>query len=158
MRRTRFTKPIPLIAGLLSGLLVAILAVPLGAQPVPKAQPYYDIAREVTLNGTVSSVVSKSSHLMLATKSGTVDASLGRWGLMGKGSLHVTAGQQVDVTGVMKTYKDKQVFLARTVKVGSQVYIMRNQHGIPMSPQARARVGQKPAPFNSRIAQKGESL
>ncbi len=70
MRRTRFTKPIPLIAGLLSGLLVAILAVPLGAQPAPKAQPYYDIAREVTLNGTVSSVVTKGAHLMLATPSG----------------------------------------------------------------------------------------
>ena len=49
MRRTRFTKPIPLIAGLLSGLLFAILAIPLGAQPAPKAEPYYDIAREVTL-------------------------------------------------------------------------------------------------------------
>ena len=36
MRRTRFTKPFPLIAGLFSGLLFAILAVPLGAQPAPK--------------------------------------------------------------------------------------------------------------------------
>ncbi|MFZ0276211.1 MAG: hypothetical protein WA254_19245 [Candidatus Sulfotelmatobacter sp.] len=158
MRRTRFTKPIPLIAGLLSGLLVAILAVPLGAQPVPKAQPYYDVAREITLNGTVSSVVTKHAHLMLATKSGIVDASLGRWGFIGKGALHVTAGQQVEVTGVMKTYKDNQVFIARTVKVGSQVYTMRNEHGIPVSPQTRARAGQKPAPFNSRAAQKGESL
>jgi hypothetical protein len=69
MRRTRFTKPIPLIAGLLSGLLFAILAVPLGAQPVPKAEPYYDISREVTLKGTVSSVVSKGAHLMFKTTS-----------------------------------------------------------------------------------------
>ena len=158
MRRTRFTKPIPLIAGLLSGLLVAILAVPLGAQPAPKTQPFYDIAREVTLNGTVSSVVTKGAHLMLATTSGTVDANLGRWGLTGKGALHVAAGSRVAVTGVMKTYNDKQVFIARTVKVGSQVYTMRNQHGIPVSPQSRARAGQKPAPFNSRAAQKGESL
>jgi hypothetical protein len=161
MRRTRFTKPIPLIAGLLSGLLVAILAVPLGAQPVPKAQPYYDIAKEVTLNGTVSSVVSKpnvGAHLVLATSSGAIDADLGRWGLMGKGSLHVAAGTRVAVTGEMKTYKDKQVFVARIVKVGSTVYTMRNEHGIPVSPQTRARAGQKPAPFNSRGAQKGESL
>ncbi|MGA9545250.1 MAG: hypothetical protein WBQ85_16860 [Candidatus Sulfotelmatobacter sp.] len=161
MRRTRFTKPIPLIAGLLSGLLVAILAVPLGAQPVPKAQPYYDIAREVTLNGTVSSVVSRpkvGAHLELATSSGAVNADLGRWAFMGKGALHVTAGARVEVTGVMKTYKDRQVFIARTVKLGSQVYTMRNQHGIPVSPQTRARAGQKPAPFNSRAAQKGESL
>ncbi|MGA2377042.1 MAG: hypothetical protein ABSF72_16105 [Candidatus Sulfotelmatobacter sp.] len=157
MRRTRFTKPIPLIAGLLSGLLFAILAVPLGAQPVPKAQPYYDIAREVTLSGTVSSVVSKGAHLILATTSGTVDASLGRWGLVGKGALHVASGSRVQVTGVMKTFKGKEVFIARTVTVGSQVYTMRNEHGIPVSPQSRAHVGQKPAPFIIST-QKGESL
>ncbi|MFZ0299826.1 MAG: hypothetical protein WAM13_15855 [Candidatus Sulfotelmatobacter sp.] len=158
MRRTRFTKPIPLIAGLLSGLLVAILAVPLGAQPAPKAQPYYDIAREVTLNGTVSSVVTKGAHLMLATPSGALDASLGRWAFIGKGSLRVAAGARVEVTGVMKTYNNRQVFLARTVKVGSEVYTLRNEHGISMSPQTRARAGQKPAPFIFRAAQKGESL
>jgi len=58
----------------------------------------------------------------------------------------------------MKTYRDKEVFIARTAKVGSQVYTLRNEHGISMSPQSRARAGQKPAPFNSRVAQKGESL
>ncbi len=72
---------------------------------------------------------------------------------------HVAAGQRVEVTGVMKTVKDKEVFIARTVTVGSQVYTMRNEHGIPVSPQSRAHAGQKPAPFTiSRSAQKGESL
>ena len=165
MRRTRFTKPIPLIAGLLSGLLFAILAVPLGAQPAPKAEPYYNIAREVTLSGTVSSVFSRpaagmtvGSHLMLRTSSGTVDANLGRWGLVGKGALHVAAGEQVEVTGVMKTVKNKEVFIARTVTLGSKIYTMRNEHGIAIAPQSRAHAGQKPAPFINRTAQKGESL
>ncbi len=58
----------------------------------------------------------------------------------------------------MKTYNNRQVFLARTVKVGSEVYTLRNEHGIPMSPQTRARAGQKPVPFIFRAAQKGESL
>jgi hypothetical protein len=163
--RTRLTKPIPVIAGLLSGLMFAILAVPLGAQPVPTAHPYYDIAKEVTLNGTVSTVLKKGaagmgvgSHLMLRTSSGTVDANLGRWGLVGKGALSVAPGQHVEVTGVMKTVKDREVFVARTVTVGSRIYTMRNQHGIPVSPQARARAGRKPAPFIIRSAQKGESL
>ncbi len=166
MRRTRLTKPIhiQMIAGLLSGLLFAILAVPLGAQPAPKAQPYYDIAKEVTLNGTVSTVLRKGapglsagSHLILATTSGTLDASLGRWGMAGKGALSVVVGQRIEVTGVMKTYKDKQFFVARTVKVGGQVYAIRNLHGIPLSPEARARAGQKAVVFTSS-AQKGESL
>ena len=159
MRRTRLTRPIPIkmIAGLLSGLLFAILAVPLGAQPAPAAHPYYDITQEVTLHGTVSSVVTRTAHLMLSTTSGSVDASLGRWGFMGKGALHVSAGERVEVTGVMKTYKDKQFFVARTVKVGSQVYTLRNEHGIPLSPQSRARAGQKTTPFIIS-AQKGASL
>jgi hypothetical protein len=155
-----------MIAGLLCGLLFAISAVPLGAQPAPTARPYYDIAKEVTLNGTVSSVLRKGtagtgadSHLLLRTSSGAVDASLGRWGLQGKGALSVTAGQRVAVTGIMKTVKNnKEIFVARTVTVNGHVYTMRNQHGIPLSPLARARAGQSPRPFNSRAAQKGESL
>jgi hypothetical protein len=108
----------------------------------------YDASQEVTLNGTVSSVLAKpssgmviGSHLLLATPSGPVDASLGRFGLNGKGAISVIAGQQIEVTGVMKTIKDRQVFLARTIKVGDEVYTVRNKHGFPVSPQARERAG-----------------
>jgi hypothetical protein len=118
----------------------------------------YDISQEVTLNGTVSGVLAKpakgmtmGSHLLLATVSGPVDASLGRFGLQRKGGVSVAAGQQVEVTGVMKTINDKQVFLVRTVKAGDHVYTMRNEHGVSVSPQSRERASGKPAP-------KGESL
>jgi hypothetical protein len=159
MRRICLMKPTRLIAGgLLAGLLFAILAIPLGAETAPKPRPYYDVTKEVTLNGTVSSVLKRASagmiagsHLMLATASGEVDASLGKWGLQGKGALSVTPGERVEVTGVMKTLKDKEVFVARTVKVGGQVYTMRNRHGVPVSPQSRERASQK-------AAQKGVSL
>src|SRR5712692_4292258 len=83
------------------------------------AEPYYDVAREVTLKGTVSSVLTKpspgmimGSHLLLVTASGEVDAGSGRFGLLGKGALAVAAGQQVEVTGVMKTLMGRQVFVA----------------------------------------------
>lgn len=158
MRRTRLTKPARMIAGLLTGLLFAIVAVPLGAQPAPETHKFYDITKEVTLKGTVSSVVAKAStgmitgsHLLLETSSGPVDASLGRFGLQGKGAISVGAGQEVEVTGIMKTLRDKQVFVTRTVKVGGRIYTMRNEHGIPVSPQTRQRASQK-------AAQKGESL
>jgi hypothetical protein len=87
------------------------------------------------------------SHLLLTTVSGTVDASLGRWGMQGKGALSVTVGQQVEVTGIVEMLKNKPVFLARTVKAAGTVYTIRNEYGIPVSPQARA-----------RAAEKGESL
>jgi hypothetical protein len=155
---TCLTKPARLFAGLLASLLFTILAAPLGAQPVPQNHPYYDITKEVTLTGTVSQVYAKpvngmmfGSHLMLETASGLLDASLGKWGLKGKGALSVTAGNAVEVTGVMKTIKDKQVFIVRTVKADGRLYEIRNKYGVPTSPQAHERAGQT-------AAQKGASL
>ncbi len=118
----------------------------------------YYISEEITLTGTVSSVLTKpatgmtmGAHLLLATSSGQVDASLGRFALMGKGALTVAAGQIVAVTGVMKTIKARPVFLVRSLKAGNSVYVIRNEHGFAISPQGRQRVGQK-------AAQKWESL
>jgi len=117
----------------------------------------YEVTGEVTITGTVSGVLMKAapgmivgSHLLLATPSGAVDASLGRFGFEGAGAVSVAAGQQIEATGVVKTIQDQPIFLVRTVKVGGQVYTIRNQHGFPVSPQARERAGQK-------TSQKGES-
>jgi hypothetical protein len=116
----------------------------------------YDLAEEVTITGTVSSVIMKAapgmivgSHLLLATPSGAVDASLGRFGLQGAGAVSVVAGQQIEANGVIKTIRDKPIFLVRTVKVSGEVYTVRNEHGFPVSPQARERASQK-------TSQKGE--
>jgi hypothetical protein len=159
MRRCRLTKPTRLIAGLLAGLLFAILAVPLIAQPTRETHQFYDITKEVTLKGTVASVQTTAprgmmlgSHLILETGSGRVDASLGKWGMAGKGALSVSAGESVEVTGVMKTLKgDKEVFVVRTVKANGRMYVIRNAHGLPVSPQGRERASQQ-------TTQKGESL
>ena len=159
MRRCVARGSVRLIAGsVLTALLLAITALPLAAQPTREAHPFYDITKETTIRGVVSSVLPRHSagtipgaHLLLATASGEVDASLGRWGLQGKGALSVRVGQQVELTGIMKTIREKQVFVARTVKVGSKVYAIRNEHGIAVSPQARGRMAHQ-------MAQKGETL
>jgi len=78
---------------------------------------------------------------LIATNSGPVDASLGWFALRGKDALSVNPGQGVAVTGVMKTINNRQVFLARTVKVDGQVFTVRNEHGLVLSPQARERLG-----------------
>jgi hypothetical protein len=118
----------------------------------------YDVNEEVTLTGTVSSVLTKAapgmivgSHLLLATASGEVDVSLGRFGLQGEGAVSVAAGQQIEATGVMKRIRGKSFFLVRSIKVGSEVYVVRNKHGFPVSPQARRRAVEK-------TVGKGESL
>jgi hypothetical protein len=108
----------------------------------------YDVADEITLSGLVSSVLMKAdsgmipgSHVLLASPTGPVDASLGRFGLGGVGAPSVTAGQQIEATGVVTRIKDKPVFLVRILKVGGKLYNVRNQHGVALSPQARERAG-----------------
>ena len=110
----------------------------------------YNFTEEITLTGTVSSVLTKAtpgtivgSHLLLATLYGPVDASLGRFGLVGNDAVSVAPGQPIEATGVMRTIKEKKVFLVRTIKVGDAVYTIRNEHGLLVSPQARERAGQK---------------
>lgn len=155
MKPFRSTTP-TLIAGLLSGLLFATMAAPLGATTKPEPHPFYDLTQEVTLSGPVTGVVYgpsasliPGSHILLVTGSGTVDASLGKWGLQGKeDSLH--NGEQVTVKGVMKTLRDKQVFFVRTVEFGGHTYVIRNEHGVPLTPKSHERV--------QKTAQKGVSL
>jgi hypothetical protein len=153
-----FTKSIRMVAGLLTGLLFATSAVPLSAQPARQSHQFYDISKEVTFSGTVSGVLAKAApgtlpgpHLLFATSSGRVDASLGRFALQGKNPLSVAPGKEVAVTGVMKTIRGQNVFVARIVKVDGKSYKLRNQHGVPVSSLSRQRASQK-------TAQKGESL
>jgi hypothetical protein len=121
----------------------------------------YDSSKEVTVAGTVSKVLAQASrgtvpgaHLLLTTSSGSLDVSLGTFALRGEGALSVEPGQQVQVTGVPKTFRGGLFFLARTVTVGTQLYAIRNEHGILVSPQARVRASQK----NSQKSATGNSL
>jgi len=134
-------------------LALVCLALPTSAQTnsavaIHAGPMSYDVSKEITLNGTVSSLLAKpepgmvmGAHLVIATSSGPVDASLGWFALRGKDALSVSSGQGVAVTGVMKTINNRQVFLARTVKVDGHVFTIRNEHGLALSPQERERLG-----------------
>jgi len=63
--------------------------------------------------------------------------------LEGKGALSVTPGQQIELTGVMKTVRDKEVFVVRSAKADGKIFTMRNEHGIEVSPLARERAANK---------------
>lgn len=106
----------------------------------------YDVSEEVTVRGSVTGVLSKAtagmmngSHLLIATNSGSIDVSLGAYGLVGKDALAVKLGDQVEVRGVMKALQGKPVLMARTVTAREEIYLIRNKCGIAMSPQARER-------------------
>jgi hypothetical protein len=117
---------------------------------------FYDVAQETTVAGIVAQSLAKATpgmlpgaHIMLTSPSGTVDVSLGAFAFSGKKSLPQLGGQQIEVTGVAKTLRNRQVFIARLVKVGDSVYAVRNNHGLPLTPRSQERANQE--------AQNGES-
>jgi hypothetical protein len=132
-------------------LALCLLATPIYAQtaqatPKSAVSPKYDITQEVKLTGTVTSVVKNTtpemqmlggSHLIVETTSGEIDASLGGYAMKAEGALSVAPGQQVQVTGVMKTIRNQQVFVTRLVQVNGRVYKIRNEHGFVLAPGPR---------------------
>ena len=150
MRRCCGMKRNRMIARLFAGAVLAILVVPLAAQSRGDSQRGYDHAKETKLTGTVSAVINGTrsgtnlgSYFVLTTLSGSVDVSLGRWGFHGKDAPSIMVGHQVELVGVMKTFNNKKVFLARTLNVGGKVYTILNERGIPTSPHSRERFAQK---------------
>jgi hypothetical protein len=162
MRRTCFMKPTPPIAGLLTGLLFAILAVPLGAaplsaQPSPETRvgrgfgPVYDAAHEITLNGTIQEVVLRhvvgspaGMHLMVAGPQGMVDTHLGPF-LSKETKEALRAGTPVEMVGAMTTLRGKEYFLARVLTVGSRTVKVRGASGVLLR-------GEAPRAHHLRIA------
>lgn len=113
--------------------------VPLRAYVAPR----YDISKEITLHGTVASVVRKAqpgmmygSHLILSTAHGTIDAHLGPWLLNGANSNVLHAGDSVTVTGVTTTFNGRSVLLARLIQVGGETITVRSNNGSVLMPGA----------------------
>ena len=104
----------------------------------------YDISKEVTFSATVESVPGKSSDartqgdfLVLQTKSGSINGTLTPFALNEKGGISISAGQQVKVTGLMMTIRNKQVFLIRTLEIGGRTYQLRTKRGFPVEHPAQ---------------------
>lgn len=127
--------------------------------------PRYDIAREVTLVGTLNAVVTKTtpemnmlggSHLIIETAAGKIDASLGAYRMTGNDALAPEHGSRIQVTGVMSAIRGQQVFVTRLVVAGNRVYKIRNEHGFVISPVARQ--GNTPHARNSDSQSTGGQL
>jgi hypothetical protein len=137
--------------GLLALLALSVFAATSYAGNTPPKRvavaPRYDVNKEVTLEGTIRSVVSKptvgmalGTHLMLATSKGPVDAHIGDFVFKGSHPLSVAAGQSVKVTGAMTTIKNKEIFLVRTIDTGGRLTTVRTAHGFLIAPGAKGRM------------------
>jgi hypothetical protein len=129
------------LSGLLAGLLLAILAIPLNAQPVRASHPGrgfssgYDAAHEITLNGTVQEVITKhvlgspaGMHLLIAGPQGTVDAHVGPF-LAKDAREALQAGLPVQIVGAMETRHGRQYLLVRQLIFGGRLVTVRSANG-----------------------------
>ena len=141
MRRCRFTQTTPLIAGLIVGLLFAIAPIPLGAQPASETHaghglgPVYDAAHEITVNGTIQTVVTNhikgspaGMHLMVMGSEGMIDAHVGPY--MTKATQEaLKAGTPVQIIGAIEKVHGREYLLARQVTFDGRTVTVRNSNG-----------------------------
>jgi hypothetical protein len=134
------------LGALLPVVLVALFAVPAGAQaadasaPARGPVPMYNNAHEITINGSVQQVVTKREigspagmHLIVSGATGTVDAHIGPYLTKSmKSAMHT--GLPLEVVGTMITIRGKQMLLARQLKYGGQTLYVRSKGGTLLMP------------------------
>lgn len=156
MRRSVSTRSTAMIATLLPAVVLAILAIPLAAQPVTQSRaqrgfgPVYDKAHEITINGSVQKSFSQRPrgvpgglHILITSSQGVVDAHLGPF-VTKQLQAELQSGAAVQVVGVFERLHGKNYLLAREVTVGSRTIVLRNQNGA-LLPQQKSRASSSTA-------------
>ena len=111
--------------------------------------PAYDVAKEVKIQGTIQKVeVSDTdgppgTHILVQTTSGVVDAHLGVGAASKPQYLGIAAGQSVSVIGMMQTLGGTNVLLARVLTTPNHIFVLRNEHGIPVRATPRGSTAAK---------------
>jgi cell division ATPase FtsA len=100
--------------------------------------PAYDVAKEIKVQGAIAKIEQSTTrsaagtHIQVQTPEGAVDVHLGAGPAITAESLGLMAGQMVTVTGMMATLGGNSVLLARILTTPSRIFILRNEHGMPV--------------------------
>jgi hypothetical protein len=98
----------------------------------------YDLAKEVKIEGVIEKIDATSAntpmgtHILVMTPQGEVDAHLGFGAAAKPTRLGIEEGQTVTVLGMMESIGGNQVLLTRLLTTPSQIFVLRNEHGIPV--------------------------
>jgi len=111
----------------------------LSAQTAPQADAsQYQVGREMTLVGTVSSVVENSktgplgTHVMVQSASGLVDVHVGSAKYLAMNKLDLKSGDSVRILGENFAVGGDTVFYARIVQDGTAAVAVRSPKGMPL--------------------------
>lgn len=106
-----------------------------------KGMPKYDPATEIILKGTVEEVkqmemgacpmCSGGTHLVLKADQETLEVHVApSWFLKEKG-FSFTKGDALEVTGSKVKFPERDALVAREIKKGDHILILRNPQGVP---------------------------
>lgn len=125
----------------MAAALAAVLAAAsgAGAQTAPQAMSsVYQVGREVSVVGTVSSVVENSktgplgTHVMVQSASGLVDVHVGSAKYLEMNKLNLKSGDSVRILGENFMVGTDTVFYARIVQDGTAAVAVRSPKGMPL--------------------------
>ena len=100
--------------------------------------PAYDLTKEVKVQGTIQKIDGfgtsgpVGTHILLETPNGLLDAHLGFGAASGPKYMGIALGQNVTVTGMMQTVGATNVLMARILTTPNHIFVLRNEHGIPV--------------------------
>ncbi len=98
----------------------------------------YNVSKEIKVQGTIQSVQASTSgalsgtHVQIETTKGVVDAHLSVSPNVNAKTLDLSAGETIEVTGMMATEGGSNVLLARILTTPSRIFILRNERGVPI--------------------------
>jgi len=135
-----------LISALLPIVLIGIAAGTANAQGGGSAQPgakvntmlpAYDLSKEVKIQGSIEKIEESDglngAHMLVQTVNGIVDVHLGFGPASRSRYLGTAPGQNVSVIGMMmQTPGSSNVLLARVLTTPNHIFVLRNEHGIPV--------------------------
>jgi hypothetical protein len=127
----------------LSTLALCLVGVAPAKAQAPEATrntmvPAYDLTKEVKVQGTIEKIDGFGTngpigtHILIQTAAGTVDAHLGYGSASNPKQLGIAVGQSVSVIGMMETVGNSNVLMARILTTPSRIFVLRNEHGVPI--------------------------
>ena len=114
-----------------------LIAGGLGLAQSRRGGTFFEKANQITVTGTVDEVRHmvrrnfSGMHAVVKTDTDTFTVQLGPAQFLEKEHVNLSPGDPIEVTGWALTYGDAKVLIARQVKKGSNLYVLRDERGFP---------------------------
>jgi DNA/RNA endonuclease YhcR with UshA esterase domain len=120
------------------GFMAVVLFVSVPLAFAQRGMRNYDPSTETTVRGTVEQVKQVSgrhgwngTHLMLKTEAGTVEVHVGPSSYITAQGFSFAQGYEVEVLGSKVKFGDSEALIAREIKHGDKMLVLRDAQGIP---------------------------